>query len=104
MGDFITDMTPCAPSKGGWGFSAPMGTASLVGVSERWQDAVAHFGGVFSYGYDPEKLYFEGGFGSGQNEMPKDWTFTVNRLTGTGELKRAGTTTRFSCRAKEQLF
>jgi hypothetical protein len=44
-GDFISDMTPCAP-EAGFGLSAPTGRASLVAVVDRWQDYIDHLGGV----------------------------------------------------------
>jgi hypothetical protein len=36
-GDFISDLTPCAPN-GAYSLSAPTGAAGLVGIVDRWQD------------------------------------------------------------------
>src|ERR1700693_193284 len=44
-GDFITDLTPCAPNQG-FGLSAGTGSAALVAVVNRWQDYATHLGGV----------------------------------------------------------
>lgn len=84
-GGFVVDMTPCAPD-GGFGLSAPTGSASLVGVVTRWQDYGDHSGGVVAYSESASSLSFHAGFhypGSGYQDA---WSFEVSRLTGKGEL------------------
>jgi hypothetical protein len=86
-GDFISDMTPCAPN-GGYGLSAPTGSADLIGVVDRWQDYADHSGGVVSHFANAETIYFAGGFNWPDNGGLTDkWSFTVHRLTGKAELK-----------------
>lgn len=84
-GDFIVDMTPCAP-EGGFGLSAPTGSASLIGIAHRWQDYTDHSGGVVGFYSTPSAYRFNGGFafpGSGYTEA---WSFEISRLTGVGDL------------------
>jgi hypothetical protein len=71
--DFLVDMTPCAPN-GGFGLSAPTGTAGLIGVVMRWQDAADHHGGVVRNFLTESQIYFSG--------LSSDWEFDVNRTTG----------------------
>jgi hypothetical protein len=87
-GSFVSDMTPCAPD-GGYGLSAPTGSAKLVGVVDRWQDYAEHSGGVVSHFVNADTIYFAGGFNWPDNGGLTDkWSFTVNRLTGHAELKQ----------------
>jgi hypothetical protein len=87
-GDFVADMTACAPN-GAYGLSAPTGSAELVGVVDRWQDYANHSGGVVSHFANADTIYFAGGFNWPDNGGLTDkWSFTVNRLTGHAELKR----------------
>ncbi|MDD9910095.1 MAG: hypothetical protein OXR62_10425 [Ahrensia sp.] len=102
-GDFVSDMTPCAP-EGGWGMSFPTGSASLSGVTMRWQDLDEHFGGVASFRKTSTELRFAGGFADGSGVPEDDWTFTANRLDGTAALVNEGKTSAYACEAKEQLF
>jgi hypothetical protein len=81
-GDFIADLTPCAPD-GGIGLSAPTGTAPLVAVVNRWQDAIDHLGGRVSHSINSHEISFSGGFGSSRG----NWSFVADRLTGQGQLK-----------------
>jgi len=86
-GNFVTDMTPCAPN-GAYGLSAPTGSAELVGTVDRWQDYADHLGGVVSHFVNADTIYFSGGFNSPNNGgLTDNWSFTVNRLTGHAELK-----------------
>lgn len=86
-GDFITDMTPCAPN-GAYGLSAPTGSADLVAVVDRWQDYAGHSGGVVSHFANAETIYFAGGFNwPDHGGLTDNWSFTVNRLTGHAELR-----------------
>ena len=43
-GEFVVDMTPCAPN-GGYGLSYPTGEARLSRIVSRWQDYGNHHGG-----------------------------------------------------------
>ena len=86
-GNFVADMTPCAPN-GAYGLSAPTGSAALVGVVDRWQDYADHSGGVVSHFANADTIYFAGGFNWPNNGgLTEKWSFTVNRLTGQAELK-----------------
>jgi hypothetical protein len=79
-GDFIADLTPCAPD-GGFGLSAPTGSSALVGVVYRWQDYADHTGGVVFYQSSPSEYVFSGGFAF-FGEYREEWTVSVSRLTG----------------------
>ncbi len=48
-GDFVSDLTPCAPP-GGYGLLAPTGSAPLGQVVNRWQDYGDHSGGMVGHG------------------------------------------------------
>lgn len=88
-GDFVSDLTPCAPP-GGYGLSAPTGSAPLGQVVNRWQDYGNHSGGVVGHYVTTDKMAFSGGFhfpGSGYKEV---WSFTASRLTGAADLVREG--------------
>jgi hypothetical protein len=87
-GDFVADMTPCAPN-GAYGLSAPTGSAELVGVVDRWQDYANHSGGVVGHFANADTIYFSGGFNWPDNGGLTDkWSFTVNRATGHAELRK----------------
>ena len=85
-GDFISDMTPCAPS-GGYSLSYPTGAASLLGVVDRWQDYADHMGGITSSSVSDAEINFAGGFNFPSSGYTPDWEFSVSRLTGVGVLK-----------------
>ena len=87
-GEFIADMTPCAPD-GGYGLSAPTGSAALVGLAMRWQDYGGHHGAVVGHSTSAESIHFDGGF-MGSEGMKLEWGFDVNRLTGAGTLQEEG--------------
>lgn len=112
-GDFIYDMTPCAPD-GGYGLSYPTGSAGLLAVVHRWQDYGDHSGGVVAFTSSASSYSFQGGFtypGSGYTDA---WSFDVSRLTGVAELsivqedEEDGAVGRsselYSCEAVEQKF
>ena len=82
-GEFVYDMTPCAPD-GGYGLSAPTGSAALVEVVYRWQDYGDHMGGVTAFSASPSAYRFEGGFMYDSYETA--WTLEVSRLTGAATL------------------
>jgi hypothetical protein len=110
-GDFIADLTPCAPD-GAYGLSAGTGSAPLVAVVNRWQDYMTHLGGVTSNFINDHEIYFSAGFNSplsnttinqnraavglppiaGGDKIPdtggykEHWSFSLSRLTGKAEL------------------
>jgi hypothetical protein len=102
-GDFIADMTPCAPA-GGFGLSAPTGSAALVGVVMRWQDYGDHSGAVTSHTVSADRIYFDGGV-MGTGGMKMDWSFWVSRLTGEGTLHHEGKpNVAYTCGPAKQKF
>lgn len=86
--NFVVDMTPCAPN-GGFGLSAPTGSASLGQVVTRWQDYLDHSGGVVGFGENPATISFTGGFVYSGKYTP-EWSFEVDRLSGKATLKQTG--------------
>jgi hypothetical protein len=104
-GDFISDLTPCAPN-GAYGLSAPTGGADLVKIVDRWQDYMGFLGGVTSHFITPDKIHFAGGFVGGRNGYYEEhWSFTVSRLTGIGDLKETGKEPiSYACRHKKRMF
>src|SRR3954452_18660606 len=58
-GDFVYDMTPCAPD-GGFGISYPTGSAGLAGIVDRWQDYANHLGGIAGNFTNDHEIYFSG--------------------------------------------
>lgn len=94
QGEFIADMTPCAPN-GGFGLSAPTGSASLVRIVNRWQDYGDHFGGITGFVENSSRIHFDGGFFSPEDSTNSthwsdQWSFTADRLTGEAKLTRDG--------------
>jgi hypothetical protein len=104
-GDFVSDMTPCAPPSG-FGLSAPTGSADLVELVNRWQDYINHLGGVTGHYITPDKMAFSGGFNSPDSGGYKeDWAFSINRLTGSAELKQDGKPSiAYTCSKAKQHF
>ena len=102
-GQFVSDMTPCAPS-GGFGLSAPTGTAALVKIVDRWQDHVAHDGGVVGATVTPLAISFTGSF-IFDTKVDELWSFSVDRISGAGELKESDkAATKYECeRVKPKL-
>jgi hypothetical protein len=124
-GDFIADITPCAPNHG-FGLSAPTGSAALVDVVDRRRDYADHIGAVTGNIVSREKITFSGGFtfpkedetinesrasiglppvpdgdiipdGGGYRSI---WTFSLDRKTGEAELKRKDKVSRtYTCRS-----
>lgn len=88
-GDFVADITPCAPP-GGYGLSAPTGSAPLGQVVDRWQDYTNHFGPISGHYITADKMAFFGGFNSPGDGYKESWTFIANRLTGVAELIEPG--------------
>ncbi len=88
-GDFVYDLTPCAPP-GGYGLSAPSGSAPLGRVVNRRQDYGDHFGGVAGHSVTADKIAFTGGFHFPNTGYKEAWSFTASRLTGVAELVQEG--------------
>jgi hypothetical protein len=84
-GPFVYDMTPCAPS-GGYGLSAPTGSAPLVDIVYRWQDYHDHSGAIVGHFIKAEEIVFSGHFKSGEDGIKDLWTFIANRFTGEAKL------------------
>jgi hypothetical protein len=80
-------MSACAPTTGGYGFSAPTGYAPLVDIGRRWQDVDRHPGGVFEFEILPTSMSMSGGFGG--SAYRKDWEFHIDRLSGDAVLSIA---------------
>lgn len=103
-GDFIEDMTPCAPN-GGFGLSYPTGSAALSSIVDRWQDYADHMGGVASYFSNAHQIHFSGGYMSPTDGLKTGWTFSVDRLSGKGTLAIPGKpTATFSCNKARAKF
>jgi hypothetical protein len=75
-GLFIVDMTACAPN-GGYGLSAPTGSAALVSVVMRRQDYQRHLGGVTGFTRQGDDVTFTGGF-MGSNGLQTSWTLKLD--------------------------
>lgn len=86
QGEFIADLTPCAPSQGGFGLSAPTGSVSLIKLVKSPLDYQDHHGGIAAHRISDTKIYFSGGFNSDEGYM-ENWHFTADRLTGVAHLK-----------------
>lgn len=102
-GDFVVDMSGCAPD-GGYGLHISTGSAALERVVMRWQDYTDHFGGVVSNSVSPTQIRFTGGFhfpGSGYREK---WSFSIDRLTGLGALRQDNRETSFICQQQSQIL
>ncbi len=96
-GNFVADLTPCAPSKA-FSLSAPTGSAAIVGVVDRWQDYAKHDGGVVGYFKSHTTIAFTGGFNTPDGGYEDEWSFTVDRQTRVGTLNRKhGPKVAFSC-------
>jgi hypothetical protein len=108
-GEFVADLTPCAPTDG-YGLSAPTGDARLVGVVDRWQDYTNRSGGVTQSIVNEHQIYFMAGFEG--NSFEEWWEFSVNRLNGKAILKElkdsygrpSDKTFTYSCSRAKQRF
>jgi hypothetical protein len=88
-GDFITDMTPCAP-RGAVGLSAPTGMVPLIKIVTPAKGYADHAGGVTGYFVDGSSIRFTGGFHwwDDKDALEGAWQFTLDRSTGKAVLKR----------------
>lgn len=96
-GDFVVDLTPCAPRKA-FSLSAPTGAAGIVRVVDRWQDYAGHAGGVVGYFKTHTTISFTGGFNDPASGLKDDWSFAIDRQDRSGLLTRKGrAATPFRC-------
>jgi len=105
-GNFISDMTPCAPENG-YGLSAPTGDARLVGVVRDWHDPAytTHSGGVIRFSADTSRYQFVGGFMWPSKGLEENWRFEVNRLSGSATLAQRGKASQnYSCKKAQPKF
>ncbi|MCE6959348.1 hypothetical protein LAZ40_09820 [Cereibacter sphaeroides] len=102
-GDFVADMTPCAPN-GWWSLSSPTGDAGIYKVVNRWQDYGDHMGGVVHHWATDTGIHFDGGF-MGYEGLKDSWSFTIDRITAKGRLSLEGkSAATYDCkRVKTQL-
>lgn len=89
-GSFITDMTACAPD-GGYGLSAPTGSAALVGVVMRPRDYQRHLGGVTGFTQQGDDVTFTGGL-MGTNGLQTSWTLKLDPEGNAVVRDKAGST------------
>jgi hypothetical protein len=78
-GDFIVDLTPCAPN-GGFGLSAPTGAGDLVEVTQSWQQAADHMGGVVGHFISADEVYFSTNYGGDFPDLKTSdttWAFII---------------------------
>lgn len=105
-GNFIFDMTPCAPVNG-YGLSAPTGDARLVGVVRDWHDPAytTHSGGVTRFAADNSRYQFVGGFMWPSKGLEEVWRFEVNRFSGSATLAQRGKASQiYSCKKAQPRF
>lgn len=102
-GEFVVDMSGCAPD-GGYGLHISTGSASLERVVTRWQDYSDHFGGVVSHYITSTEIRFSGGFTFPSQGYSQDWEFLIDRIAGTGLLKKGRINKRYSCDIANSRF
>lgn len=96
-GDFVVDLTPCAPRKA-FSLSAPTGAAGIVRIVDRWQDYAGHAGGVVGYFKSHTTISFTGGFNDPASGLKDDWSFAIDRQDRSAILTRKGrAATAFKC-------
>lgn len=83
-GDFIEDMTPCAPP-GKYALSYPTGNAGISRIVSRWQDYGGHLGGVTGNATRRATIALSGGW-MGPGGLVSKWFVTVDRISGKGTL------------------
>ncbi len=99
-GDFVSDLTPCAPPNG-YGLSAPTGSGAIVGIVDHWRDFFQHLGGVTHHWRSASEIGFIGGFHTPGGGLQNGWKFTVERATGEGQLRLGSkSATVFRCDTK----
>lgn len=106
----LGDVEPCAPT-GGFGLSAPTGSAPLVGVVMRWQETMNHVGNLTESAISTTSIAFSGAYVGHEGTRSSEWTFVVDRITGEaawGTNKDSnglwGRIVNYNCRAVSQKF
>lgn len=80
-GDFIYDLTPCAPN-GFYSLSRGTGVPEIVEYTASDRVALSRTAGYTLFRADKSSIYFGGGFNSTETRA-----FRVDRLTGSGTLR-----------------
>ena len=94
--NFITGLTPCAPDSG-YGLSNDE-TGRLTGIAETEAEAFANIGGLTYVRFAPLTIEFWTGQSDGSGDAPaRDWTYTVDRVSGVALLLRDGKRTVYTC-------
>jgi hypothetical protein len=88
-GDFISDLTPCAPN-GGFSLSSPTGAGEIVSVVKCWQDYTNHLGGISNNFSTETAIRFSGGFNSPKTGYNEFWSFEINSRNGDALLAQKG--------------
>lgn len=98
-GDFVTDMFPSCFPRGAFALFAPTGDGELVGIANTPRQYEGHIGMIGRIVVDRTRIKASGG--SMQiNGYREDWAFTLDRLTGHGNLSIRGEPARaYACRA-----
>lgn len=104
-GDFVADMTSCAPD-GGWGLSRGTGLAGLSEITSSWQVAFGHRSGKMSANIGMTSLWFTANHGEGIGDAHSfQWELDLDRVTGGAELRvRDKKTQRYSCEIVKRKF
>lgn len=108
-GDFVSDMTPCAP-KGGFSMSAPTGDARIVQLFDKWPQILpGNLGGVTQFEWSNDSYVFTGyqptSMLKGMVSRRMVWAFRVSRLSGRGLLLLYGQPEiTYDCSLSTRLF
>lgn len=93
---FIRGLTPCAPDSG-YGLSE-FSTGQLQRITNSEAEAFGNVGGITYMRIAPLTLEFWGGQGTGDGDAPvREWTYTVDRVSGVALLQHEGTRTVYTC-------
>jgi hypothetical protein len=94
--NFITGMTPCAPDSG-FGLS-DQDSGRMTSTTASEADAYANIGGLTYVRFAPLTIEFWGGQSDGSGDAPlRDWTYTVDRVSGVALLLRDDKRTVYTC-------
>lgn len=93
---FIAKLVPCAP-EGGYGMSSEDG-GLLRGITTIETEAFANVGGLTYVRIAPLTIEFWTGKSLGTGETPaRDWTYTIDRISGAALLQQDGLRTVYTC-------
>jgi len=94
--NFITGLTPCAPDAG-YGLSDDE-SGRLISTSDTEAVAFNNVGGLTYVRFAPLTIEFWTGRSDGSGDAPvRDWTYTVDRVSGVALLLRDGIRTVYTC-------